>query len=608
MTTLKNAYNEKIELTGEQEKCLNYHLEDDATLMIKGYAGAGKSLVLQARALEIINKYPEDKRNHKVGVFTFTNALTTSTRELLESNKGGKDIYVSTLDKYLIEVYKAMGGPQKKMYDGAIKLDNIKQALEKHESENEHHRFHDFSTYKSTKKSREEFWDEEFEWMKMMNVTPYDKEYYMSLERAGRGSAIRMSQSDREVAFEIFRTYCNLLDRKKCGHWSDFAIYINTQLKMYINAKKRGIDIKYPIPSKYMFDFILIDEAQDLSLAQMLAAMGLYKKAVIIAMDAHQRIYTANWTPKQLGIETKTEWLKKSKRNTIEIDALAESLRSKNDEYLGDANRVKRAIPDRTGDKPVICKFNDSSEEKTFVINQIKEYLSESNEIRIGIISSTKDRVEKYSSWCSDAGIKHEIIGKESTFSMKTPGVKIVTAHGSKGLEFFRVIIPEFNEGKYPYRINTEDPDEIERLLVQFRSIAYVAMTRAQQSLLITCSGNKPSRFIKEMDPTLYVMMDGTKSSNTSIKKTATSSKRKEVVNKDSVDSLITFFESKGFECVDKRGPKGGCLWVIGSKEDLTPLIREAKKLFGDLGNNNYAPHGGKATGHEGAWFMTSNK
>lgn len=39
------------------------------------------------------------------------------------------------------------------------------------------------------------------------------------------------------------------------------------------------------------FEHILIDEAQDLSLAQMTAIMMLYKKDMVVAMDMNQRIF-----------------------------------------------------------------------------------------------------------------------------------------------------------------------------------------------------------------------------------------------------------------------------------------------------------------------------
>jgi len=606
MTAFNNAYNESITLTEEQEKCLNYHA-GEKTLMIKGYAGAGKSLVLQANALKYINMYPEGSRDHKIAVFTYTNALTTVTRELLDANVGGKEIVTSTLDRYLADVYKAMGGPYKKMYYGEIRQSNIKQAILVHEKQTSAHRLHKLPL---------KFWEEEIDWMKGMNVTPDDWEYYISIPRKGRGTAVRMTRLDREVAFEIFSAYCEINDSKGCGDWSDFALYINRKLKKYSDAKAKGEDVSYPIPSHLMFDMVLVDEAQDLSLAQMLAVMGLYNKAMMIAMDAHQRIYAANWTPKQLGIDTKTEWLKKSMRNTVEIDALAESLRKRNEFILGADEKEKRAIPFRHGDKPIICGFNIFSEEKTFVISQIKEWLSESSEIRIGLICATKRQVEDFSAWCSDAGIYHEIIKKDSTFSMKTPGLKILNAYNAKGLEFFRVIIPEFAEGYFPFKIRTDDPDEIELALVQYRSLAYVAMTRAQESLVITFSGNHPSRFISEMDDSLYEKSGNNKKAATLIRQASvgnivknTESIPEEDSNSNSGDiDLISFFNNKGYKCVDKRKAIGGCLWVIGSREELTPVIREAKKIFGDLGENNFSEHGGRATDHSPAWFITSNK
>ena len=614
MTAFNNAYNEKIELTEEQERCLNYHL-GDKTLMIKGYAGAGKSVVLQTTALKYINMYPEGRREHKIGVFTFTNALTETTRELLDANAGGKDVFTSTLDKYLMDVYKAMGGPYRKMYWGQIRQDNIKQALSIHAGKYGEHRFHKLPL---------EFWEAEIDWMKGMNVTADNMEYYLALPRRGRGSSVRMSAADRVTAFQIFSAYCEVNDKKKCGDWSDYAIFINKKMKAYSEAKAKGEQVSHPIPKELRFDMIMVDEAQDLSLAQMLAIMGLYNKAMIIAMDAHQRIYAANWTAKQLGIETQTQWLKKSMRNTIEIDALAESLRQKNETIIGAENKERRAIPVRTGDKPIIYGFKDSAEEKAFVINQVKTWLSESNEIRIGLIAATKKQVDKYSAWCADADIYHEIIKKDSTFSMKTPGVKILNAYNAKGLEFIRVIIPEFNEGNFPFRIKAEDPEEEEVLLAQFRSLAYVAMTRAQETLFITTSGKRPSRFIKEMDSNLYESR-GTTGGNaynggrTAGSYTRTTQASGSVAGRTSTTSsgmtsqanttdLKSFFESKGFQCVDKRSVTGGSLWVIGSRTELAPIVREAKNIFGDLGNNNFAEHGGKATGRQPAWFMTSNK
>ena len=91
-------------------------------------------------------------------------------------------------------------------------------------------------------------------------------------------------------------------------------------------------------------------------------------------------------------------------------------------------------------------------------------------------------------------------------------GVRLITMHAAKGLEFDHVFIPDLNEGLIPTRRsvspltavdnartghNTADPVEEERRLL------YVAMTRARQSLTLSYirgyRGNErmPSRFIR---------------------------------------------------------------------------------------------------------------
>jgi DNA helicase-2/ATP-dependent DNA helicase PcrA len=79
--------------------------------------------------------------------------------------------------------------------------------------------------------------------------------------------------------------------------------------------------------------------------------------------------------------------------------------------------------------------------------------------------------------------------------------VKLMTIHGSKGLEFETVFLIGMNEGTFPSR-NTRDMEEERRL-------AYVAVTRAKQNLIISSIKTAtnwgkteemgPSRFIQEM-------------------------------------------------------------------------------------------------------------
>lgn len=78
-------------------------------------------------------------------------------------------------------------------------------------------------------------------------------------------------------------------------------------------------------------------------------------------------------------------------------------------------------------------------------------------------------------------------------------GVKILTMHASKGLEFPIVYLPDCNEGKIPLD-KSVTPEQIE----EERRMFYVAMTRAKRKLCLFCYKGKtgrdaPSRFLKPL-------------------------------------------------------------------------------------------------------------
>lgn len=590
---LYNAYQEKITWTKEQESCLNY--TGSKTLMVKGIAGAGKSLVIQALAKQLLAGYTSDKKN-KVAIFTFSNTLNSATKEFLKINGEHEDyITVTTLNSYITHVYNAIGAPKLKIYTDPlytkVKKEAVQEALEEYKKKQGAHRFHNLDL---------QFWVDEFDWMKDMNVSAQDKDYYLGLQRKGRGGKVRMSAEDRNTAFELFCYYDSVRKAKGLGDWIDQSLYI-------IRNEKR-------IPDILKFDHILIDEAQDLSLAQMMAAMMLFRKDMIVAMDMNQRIFDKQWTPKLLGIETTTKKLTKSMRTTKQIDNLAESIRQKNEGILEADDKAVRAIPERDGPIPRLVHLEDVASEKKFVTEQVKAYLKQNNKISIGIIASRNLQIKTYASWMTDAGIPHEIIDKNSTFSMAKPGVKIVNVYNAKGLEFSRVIIPQFIEGNFPYYHKTDDEEEMLLFLAKCRNLVYVAMTRAQFSLMITYNGVKGSRFIGEMGsqcyeaaglPLVYDSGTGSGIGRTSKDEEIKLPPMATVEQAEDGKSLKDFFKEKGLEVIDKRAV-GGCLWVVGEKDKLMPYIKEAGKLFGAYGN--YSAKGGRATKNRAGWFTMCKK
>jgi DNA helicase II / ATP-dependent DNA helicase PcrA len=84
-------------------------------------------------------------------------------------------------------------------------------------------------------------------------------------------------------------------------------------------------------------------------------------------------------------------------------------------------------------------------------------------------------------------------------------GVKLMTVHAAKGLEFAYVFISGLEEGLFPHeRLSNERIDEEEE-----RRLFYVALTRAQKKVFLSYAGlrtvfgaqrvNEPSSFLKDL-------------------------------------------------------------------------------------------------------------
>jgi superfamily I DNA/RNA helicase len=84
-------------------------------------------------------------------------------------------------------------------------------------------------------------------------------------------------------------------------------------------------------------------------------------------------------------------------------------------------------------------------------------------------------------------------------------GVKVMTIHASKGLEFDHVFVAGLEETILPFTLYNEHPD-----IEEERRLLYVAMTRARRGLWLSCSAsrnfrgrllkNSPSRFLSELE------------------------------------------------------------------------------------------------------------
>lgn len=132
-------------------------------------------------------------------------------------------------------------------------------------------------------------------------------------------------------------------------------------------------------------------------------------------------------------------------------------------------------------EKHILNQSYNKSEDKE-IINLIHECTRNLNTLKEFI-----DYIEEYDSSLENSNV------------LKDNAINIVTMHGSKGLEYNTVIIPEINEGYIPSK-KTKNISDIE----EERRVFYVAMTRAKERLYLTYVNNKEqgkqkSRFLYEI-------------------------------------------------------------------------------------------------------------
>jgi uncharacterized protein (TIGR00375 family) len=101
-----------------------------------------------------------------------------------------------------------------------------------------------------------------------------------------------------------------------------------------------------------------------------------------------------------------------------------------------------------------------------------------------------------------------EVPGSKVLAALRTQGVKVMTIHASKGLEFDQVFVAGLEEGILPFTLY--DREEAACDIEEERRLLYVAMTRARHGLWLSWAASRlftgrklaspPSRFLSELE------------------------------------------------------------------------------------------------------------
>jgi superfamily I DNA/RNA helicase/mRNA-degrading endonuclease RelE of RelBE toxin-antitoxin system len=439
---------------------------------VSGSAGTGKTKVALHRAAHLARTHPDARVLLTTFSDTLANALQTKLKRLLGNEpRLGERIDVHSLNAIGLRLYKAHVGPVT-IASPEIVHELMKQAA----SAEDGHKFGRHFLFT--------------EWEQVVDAWQLDTwEQYRDVARLGRKT--RLPEAQRTVLWSVFeRVRGELKGLKLMTHAQLF-----TSLAAVISKNKN-----------VAFDFVVVDEAQDITVAHLRfsAALGAGRpNALFFAGDLGQRIFQQPFSWKALGVDIR------GRSRTLRVNyRTSHQIRTQADRLLGpvvtdvDGNSEDRSdtVSVFNGPPPMICLVKDEGKEIKTVGKWIAERAKEGAlPHEFGVFVRSAAQLDRARGAVKEAGLAFKVLDEHVA---TTSGyVSISTMHLAKGLEFRAVVVMACDDEIIPLqeRIETVGDDaDLQEVYDTERHLLYVACTRARDHLLVT-SGNTPSEFLDDL-------------------------------------------------------------------------------------------------------------
>lgn len=440
---------------------------------VTGGPGTGKTVVALHRVKHLLGRSPDSR----ILLTTYTTALAATLREnlaqLLDDDKQLARVEVTTVNAYAYRIVRALAGRTPKM---------IGDADERH-------------IWRRVIRRLGLPWTEQFLQQEYRHVILAQRissrTEYLQASRRGRGTAIGPRQRERIWdAAEAFTA-----ELRQAG--------ASTHLQLCAEATRLldGSDL-----SRYGFDHVIVDEAQDLHPAQwrvLRAAVVEGPDDLFITGDPHQRIYDSKVSLTSLGISVagRSSRLRINYRSTAEIltwstgllsGSLVEDLSGEGDESLSGYRSLLH------GKRPMTAGFASEQAEVAAVVDRVREWLEQGvRPDEIAICTRFNILLNKVLDRLAASGIPAVKVKDQP--SADAEGVRLATMHAMKGLEFRCVAVVGVTATAVPFTKEIT-PVEADRLqhesdMLRERCVLFVACTRAREALYVSWSGT-PSPFL----------------------------------------------------------------------------------------------------------------
>jgi superfamily I DNA/RNA helicase len=262
----------------------------------------------------------------------------------------------------------------------------------------------------------------------------------------------------------------------------------------------------YTAGQRVPFDFIVVDEAQDVNIPQLkfLAALaGNRPNSLFFAGDLGQRIFQQPFSWISLGVDVRgrSKTLRINYRTSHQIRMLADKLLGPEIADVDGITEIRRdTISVFNGPIPTIETFNSEASEIEAVVVWLKERLSDGlTPEEIGVFVRSDAQIPRAKSALDAAGLPYKVLDQKVETTVGS--ASLCTMHLAKGLEFRAVAVMACDDEVIPLQERIEtvtDTSDLEEVYNTERHLLYVACTRARDHLLVT-SVEPASEFLDDM-------------------------------------------------------------------------------------------------------------
>ena len=427
---------------------------------VSGSAGTGKTIVALHRAAYLARSNPDARVLLTTFSDTLANALQTKLRRLLAGEpRLAERIDVHSLNAIGLRLYKSHVGPTTLAEDTLVR-----SLLSESSGQIEGHKFspHFLVT----------------EWDQVVDAWQVeDWEAYRDVARLGRRT--RIPEPQRKVLWCIFSRVRDALRARN----------IMTVSGLFTSLGNTIGKTKQPV-----FDFVIVDEAQDVSIAHIrfFAALGGGRRnALFFAGDIGQRIFQQPFSWKSLGVDIRgrARSLRVNYRTSHQIRIQADKLLTATvTDVDGNAEDRSDTVSVFNGPPPLVRTLKSESEETALV----GEWISDRTKSgvlphEVGVFVRSAAQFARACAAVRSAKLAFKVLDENV---QTTAGcVSICSMHLAKGLEFRSIVVMACDDEVIPLQERIEtvgDDSDLKEVYETERHLLYVACTRARDHLLVT--------------------------------------------------------------------------------------------------------------------------